>query len=87
MTRSLIKPPYINPYLYKKRLQKDRPVTVWARNSFILPQFVGYIFRIHQGKKFIRHKITEEMVGGKFGEYASTRKANIYKKKLKQKKK
>jgi small subunit ribosomal protein S19 len=84
MARSLRKPPFVNPYLLSE-LVTDRPINLWARNSFILPKFVHKVFRIHNGKGFKRMKITEQMVGSKFGEYAPTRQANIYKKKQKKK--
>jgi small subunit ribosomal protein S19 len=39
-----------------------------------LPQFVGCYAQIYNGKGFVGLKIIEEMVGHKFGEFASTRK-------------
>jgi small subunit ribosomal protein S19 len=41
-----------------------------------LPQFVGRYAQIYNGKGFVGLKITEEMVGHKFGEFASTRKTS-----------
>lgn len=46
---------------------------VWSRRSTIVPQFVGCFTQIYNGRKWIGLKITEEMVGHKFGEFASTR--------------
>jgi small subunit ribosomal protein S19 len=37
-----------------------------------LPQFVGCYAQIYNEKRFVGLKITEEMVGHKFGEFAST---------------
>jgi small subunit ribosomal protein S19 len=54
----------------------ERPLAgrkVWSRRSCILPQFVSCFTQIYNGKKWIGLKITEEMVGHKFGEFASTR--------------
>jgi ribosomal protein S19 len=85
MVRSLQKAPYIAPSLIKKDLRKDRPIQTWARGCFILPEFIGFIFQVHQGKAFVRFQVTEDMVGTKLGEYALTRKANIFKKKQKKK--
>jgi small subunit ribosomal protein S19 len=39
-----------------------------------LPQFVGCYAQIYNGEGFVSLKITKEMVGHKFGEFASTRK-------------
>ena len=46
---------------------------IWSRRSCILPQFVGLSVQVYNGKKWINLKITGEMVGHKFGEFASTR--------------
>lgn len=47
---------------------------LWSRRSVILPQFLDSSFEIYNGKQFIKLKITENMVGHKFGEFALTRK-------------
>ena len=47
--------------------------TTWARNSIILPDFVGHTFAVHNGNKFIPVFITENMVGHKLGEFSPTR--------------
>lgn len=49
------------------------PPKIWSRRSTIVPQFVGCFMQIYNGRKWIPLKVTEEMVGHKFGEFASTR--------------
>ena len=49
------------------------PIKTWSRKSTIIPEFVGFSFIIHNGKKFIPIKISEEMVGHKLGEFSPTR--------------
>nr|QGQ61969.1 ribosomal protein S19 [Riccardia planiflora]QIA60750.1 ribosomal protein S19 [Riccardia latifrons] len=71
MTRSIWKGPFVDTCLFKQKKIKWR---IWSRRSCILPQFVGCYARIYNGKGFVGSKITEEMVGHKFGEFASTRK-------------
>mgnify|MGYP003622947670 FL=1 len=56
--------------------QKKIRWRIWSRRSCILPQFVGCYAQIYNGKGFVGLKITEEMVGHKFGEFASTRKTS-----------
>jgi small subunit ribosomal protein S19 len=51
----------------------------------ILPQHVGHTFHIHTGKAFLPLLVREEMVGHKFGEFASTRRRAVHKKKTKKK--
>lgn len=56
----------------KKDLLANRKV--WSRKSSILPEFVNSVFRVYNGKNFVRCKVTEDKVGHKFGEFALTRK-------------
>ena len=78
MSRSVWKGPFVDPSLIKKVEDlKDKPVKApiktWSRKSTIIPEFVGFSFLIHNGKKFIPIKISEEMVGHKLGEFSPTR--------------
>ncbi len=78
MGRSVAKGPYITERLLQKVERMDRSgrkeaIRTWARGSTVVPQFVGYTFAIHNGKKFIPVYITESMVGHKFGEFSPTR--------------
>jgi len=78
MSRSVWKGPFVDPSLLKKvEKLKDQsnkpPIKTWSRKSTIIPEFVGHSFLIHNGKKFIPIKISEEMVGHKLGEFSPTR--------------
>ena len=78
MSRSVWKGPFVDPSLLKKveKLKSQSnptPIKTWSRKSTIIPEFVGYSFLIHNGKKFIPIKISEEMVGHKLGEFSPTR--------------
>ena len=70
MTRSVWKGPFVDPSFFRSTQIKRK---VWSRRSCILPQFVGSFTQIYNGKKWIGLKIRPEMVGHKFGEFASTR--------------
>ena len=78
MSRSIWRGPFVDPSLLKKveklKGQTNKtPIKTWSRKSTIIPEFVGYSFLIHNGKKFIPIKISEEMVGHKLGEFSPTR--------------
>ena len=78
MSRSVWKGPFVDPSLIKKvdklKGQVNRPpIKTWSRKSTIIPEFVGFSFLIHNGKKFIPIKISEEMVGHRLGEFSPTR--------------
>ncbi len=78
MSRSTKKGPYIDEKLAKKvdamRTNGDKKVIkTWARRSSIPPEFVGFTFNVHNGKKFIPVYVSEQMVGHKLGEFSPTR--------------
>jgi small subunit ribosomal protein S19 len=77
MSRSSKKGPYIDPKILKKVSRQkpdDGKIKVYKRASEISPEMVGYSFMVHNGRGFVDVKVTEEMVGYKFGEFAPTRK-------------
>lgn len=61
-----------------KRLPKKREK---KRSSLILPKHIGRVFFVHNGKTFSSIQIYRKMLGHKFGEFASTRKKPVHKKK------
>ncbi|MHC4137829.1 MAG: 30S ribosomal protein S19 [Planctomycetota bacterium] len=77
MGRSLKKGPFISEKLVRKvdRMEgkSKEPIRTWARACTIVPEFVGHTFGVHNGNKFLKVFITEDMVGHKLGEFAPTR--------------
>jgi len=73
MARACWKGPFVDTCLLRGRTRR-----VWSRRSMILPEFVDEFFEIHNGKEFLRVQITEEMVGHRFGEFASTRRKTLH---------
>lgn len=78
MARSLKKGPYIDANLQKKvaahaESGEKKVIKTWARRSTIPPDFVGYTFAVHNGRKFVPVFVVENMVGHKLGEFAPTR--------------
>ena len=78
MTRSASKGPYVDPRLLKK-VEGKKPeavgvVKTWARASQISPEMVGFTFGVHNGKSHVDVIVSEDMVGHRLGEFASTRK-------------
>jgi small subunit ribosomal protein S19 len=78
MSRSLKKGPYIDEKLMKKvskakETNDKKPIRTWARASQIAPEFVGFSFAVHDGRKHVPVFITEEMVGHRLGEFVLTR--------------
>jgi ribosomal protein S19 len=51
--------------------QKVQPIRTQARSATILPNFVGLVFQVHNGKIYNDVLITEDMVGHKLGEFSA----------------
>lgn len=71
--------PFVDPKLQFK-IEKARqagkthlPIKTWSRRSTILPYMVGFVFHVHNGKKFIPVSIKEEMILYKLGDFSPTR--------------
>ncbi|TWU05486.1 30S ribosomal protein S19 [Stieleria varia] len=78
MSRSSKKGPYVDPKLFFKVQKqaesgKPEPIKTWARACTIVPEFVNLTFMVHDGRKHVPVKVTEDMVGHKLGEFAPTR--------------
>ena len=78
MSRSAKKGPFVDEKLYRKvqKLNENRakqPIRTWARACTITPEFVGHTFEVHNGNKFLKVFVQEDMVGHKLGEFSPTR--------------
>jgi len=78
VSRSIKKGPFFDEYLLKKvqNLRSDgrkEMIKTWSRRSTIIPDFVGFTFGVHNGRKFVPVLVTENMVGHKLGEFSPTR--------------
>lgn len=79
MSRSMKKGPYVDEKLLKKVAAQGgaggnkQPIKTWARQSQIPPEFVGFTLMVHNGRKFLEVRVTEEMVGHRLGEFAPSR--------------
>lgn len=78
MGRSSKKGPYVDLKLLEKvkkaRENGDKkPIKTWSRRTTIIPEFVGFTFMVHNGRKFLPVYVTERMIGHKLGEFSFTR--------------
>lgn len=56
-----------------KKLKKNEAVKTHCRNMVVLPEMVGKVVQIFNGREFSRIEIKPQMVGHKLGEFAHTR--------------
>ena len=66
--RSYWKGPFIKQEFFLKKSN-----VIISRNIEIVPKFVGFCFNVHNGKTYIKIKVTEKMIGHKFGEFCFTK--------------
>ena len=62
----------------KKLIEKIRSnkknIKTHARDMIVVPEMIGHIIKIHNGKAYTEIMITEEMLGHFLGEFSLTRK-------------
>ncbi|KZX10725.1 30S ribosomal protein S19 [Methanobrevibacter filiformis] len=57
----------------KNKSGKPIVIKTHCRDMIVLPEMVGTIFGIYNGKVFVEVEFTPEMIGSYFGEFAPTR--------------
>jgi small subunit ribosomal protein S19 len=92
MGRSIKKGPFIAYHLLKKVktmniLKNKNIIKTWSRSSTILPDMLGLTIAVHNGRQHIPIFISDQIVGHKLGEFASTRTFRLHTKRGKTTKK
>lgn len=75
--------PFIDNSILRKLNNLYHNIKIYSRRSTISQEFLNYNVLIYNGHHFIKRKITKEMIGYKFGEFAFTRKPTKHKEKNK----
>lgn len=60
--------------LLKKIRNKEKNIKTHCRSMIILPEMIDISIDVHDGKNFIKVRITSEMIGYRLGEFVMTRK-------------
>ncbi|XZR52565.1 MAG: 30S ribosomal protein S19 [Candidatus Carsonella ruddii] len=84
MTRSIKKGFFLHKSVYLNFQKKN--FKTWSRSSTIIPDMVDNSILVHNGKKFFKIYINEDMIGHKLGEFSLTRNFKSHTKKIKNKK-
>jgi small subunit ribosomal protein S19 len=56
-----------------RKLRKNDSVKTHCRDMIILPEMVGKVIQVYNGREFVRVEVKPEMIGHRFGEFAPTR--------------
>ncbi|MEM0021919.1 MAG: 30S ribosomal protein S19 [Archaeoglobaceae archaeon] len=59
--------------IFLEKLKKKGSVRTHCRDIVVLPEMVGKVVFVHNGKDFVRVEIKPEMLGHRLGEFAQTR--------------
>ncbi|MFP3037735.1 MAG: S19 family ribosomal protein [Candidatus Hodgkinia cicadicola] len=62
---------------YAKLDNKTKRKT-WSRRTVVDLAHVGATIELHNGKRFVSFKVTNEMIGHKLGEFVQTRKQCLH---------
>ena len=78
MSRSIKKGPFVDAKLFRRvealsRSEVKAEIKTWSRASMIVPEMIGLTIGVHDGRRHVPVFVTENMVGHKLGEFASTR--------------
>lgn len=59
--------------LLEKIRNREKNIETHCRDMIVLPEMIGFMIKVHNGKEFAIVSIAEEMVGHYLGEFAITR--------------
>lgn len=79
---------FVNPSFYHNVLNNTNETTlsVFCRNTVLLPYCLGSTFLVHNGKVYLKVYVSENIIGRKLGEFSGSRRRYFFKKgKIKQK--
>ena len=85
MSRSIKKGPYVAYHLLKKIIKlnqqnKKEKIKTWSRSSTIIPEMIGHIICVYNGKQHIPVYISNLLIGHKLGEFSLTKNFKSHKK-------
>ncbi|MBI2101585.1 30S ribosomal protein S19 [Candidatus Woesearchaeota archaeon] len=60
--------------LLKKLRANEKNIETHCRDMVILPEMIGKIIKVHQGREFVPVSVEPDMIGHCLGEFALTRK-------------
>lgn len=72
MSRSIYKGFFLKKDLFK--IKKNQRIEIISKNLTILPEYINKFAHIYNGQTFIYLKISQNMIGYKFGEFIYTKK-------------
>lgn len=87
LTKQFLKQNKLEISFIAKKLSEEDPIEIWSRKSVISPEFLGFYFAVYNGRFFQKIMVKSNMVGRKFGEFATTKRIgpNIHIQKKKRK--
>jgi len=57
----------------KESAGKNKTIRTHLRDIIIVPEMIGMIIQVYNGKEFVAVKIVQEMIGHRLGEFSATR--------------
>ena len=90
MSRSVWKGPFTRVSMIQSRNQRSRdtsgrgdvlaPITkIWSRAFMITPSDLSRTYLVYSGKRWVKVRVIQQMIGHRFGEFCTTRQATVHK--------
>lgn len=83
MSRSIWKAPFTRiPTIQSRkpyRKESGGVVKIWSRAFMITPAELSKTYLVYNGKRWVKVRIVQQMIGHKLGEFCTTRKATVHK--------
>jgi small subunit ribosomal protein S19 len=57
----------------REQAERNKPIRTHLRDLVVVPNMIGYVIHIHNGKEFIKIEMIPEMIGHRLGEFSQTR--------------
>ena len=83
MNRSIWKGPFTRiPIIQSRKGQRKDAlgiIKVWSRAFMITPDDLSKTYLIYSGKRWVKVKVNQQMIGHRLGEFCTTRQATVHK--------
>ena len=74
-----IDPTFYNTF-YSTKVNLVQPLNVFCRNSLLVPKALNTSILVHNGKSFLKVRVSANIIGHKLGDFSFSRQSYFFKK-------
>ena len=83
MSRSIWKGAFTRVPVIESRKQENRDISgivkIWSRAFMITPADLSKTYLVYSGKRWVKVRVIQQMIGHRLGEFCTTRQATVHK--------